>query len=180
MKKYTFAILIFGISTSAFADGDFAKAGTMKIDAASERAAMLHIACSSDRDGGALIIELIVPDAYTKKDFDYDDFEGPDAHAGALSHIAWITTGGKASITTDVAGSYIPNPPEAFQFGLDEDSRKHSKGATLIAGFKSESGKLIWTQSSDDKSKRTLVATFDFDAAETKKVHDTTSACLPK
>jgi hypothetical protein len=51
MKKYAFAILIFGISSAAFADGDFTKTGTMKIDAASERAAMLHIGCSSDRDG---------------------------------------------------------------------------------------------------------------------------------
>jgi hypothetical protein len=179
MKKYTFTFLLILMSSAAFADGDFTKSGTMKIDNAPERAATLHIGCSSDANG-ALVIELTIPDANTKKDFDYDDFEGPDAHAGALSHIAWITTGGKASITTDVAGSYIPNPPEAFQFGLDEDSRKHSKGATLIAGFKSEPGKLVWTQSSDDKSKRTLVATFDFDAAETKKVHDTTSACLPK
>jgi hypothetical protein len=139
----------------------------------------LHIGCSSDANG-ALIIELIIPDANTKKDFDYDDFEGPDAHAGALSHIEWITKVGKTAITTDVAGSYIPNPPEAFQFGLDEDSHKHSKGATLIAGFKSEAGKLVWTQSSHDTSKHKLVATFDMDASETKRVHETTSACLPK
>ena len=179
MKKFAFAMLMFGVSNLALADGDFTKTGTMKIDAGNERAATVHIGCSSDANG-ALVIELTIPDANSKKDFDYDDFEGPDAHAGALSHIAWITNAGSTSITTDVAGSYIPDPPEAFQFGLDEDSRKHSKGATLIAGFKSEPGKLVWTQSSDNKSKRTLVATFDFDASETKRTHETTSACLPK
>jgi hypothetical protein len=180
MKKYAFAILIFGISSAAFADGDFSKTGTMKIDAGSERAAMLHIGCSSDRDGGALVIEITIPDANTKKDFDYDDFEGPDAHAGALSHLEWITAAGKTSITATAAGSYIPEPPEAFQFGIDVLSHRHSSGATLMASVKNDPGKLTWTQSSYDKSKRKLVATFDMDASEAERIRETTSACLPK
>ena len=179
MEKYTFAFLLMSMSSAAVADGDFMKSGAMKVDNGPERAATLHIGCSSDANG-ALLVELVIPDANTRKDFDYDDFEGPDAHAGARSRIEWITTTGKTSITTDVAGSYIPNPPEAFQFGLDEDSHKHSKGATLIASIKSEPGTLVWTQSSDDKSKRALVATFNLDADDAKKASDTTRACLPK
>ncbi len=180
MKKYTFALLLCGLSSVALADGDVTKSGMMKIDTGTERAATLHIGCSSDRDGGALVIELTIPDANTKKDFGYDDFEGPDSRAGVLSHLDWITIAGKTSITAKAAGSYIPEPQEAFQFGIDELSHRHSPGATLLASFKNEPGELIWTQSSYDKSKRKLVATFDVDAAETKKIRDVTAPCLSK
>ena len=106
MNKYTFALLLFGLSSIARADGDVTKSGTMKIDAGAERTATLHIGCSSDRHGGALVIELTVPDANTKKDFGYDDFEGPDAPAGALSNLEWITAAGKTSAvsTAPLAG----------------------------------------------------------------------------
>jgi hypothetical protein len=61
---------------------EFSQAGTLKVDAGAPRSATLHAACSPDKDGGALSIELIVLEANTLKDFDYDDFEGPDAAAG--------------------------------------------------------------------------------------------------
>ncbi|MEP6483514.1 MAG: hypothetical protein ABJB01_03625 [Rudaea sp.] len=180
MKMYTWAIVALLLTTLAHADGDVRKTGTMKIDSGAERPTTLHVGCSSDPDGGALVIELTVADAYTKKDFGYDDFEGPDAHAGALSRLDWITAARTTSITTTASGSYIPEPPDAFQFGIDARSRQPSKGATLLAAFGDQPGKLVWTQSSDDKSRRTLIATFDFDASETKRVHDVTSACQPK
>ena len=180
MKMYTLAVAGILLTASAHADGDFKKTGTMKIDTDAERATTLHIGCSSDPHGGAVVIELTVPDAWTKKDFGYDDFEGPDAPAGALSHLDWTAAAHTTSITTTASGSYIPDLEDAFQFGIDELSRKKSSGATLLAAFGDQSGKLVWTQSSYDKSKRTLVATFDFDAAQAKKVHDVTAACLPK
>lgn len=180
MKKYTFGFVILVAATAAHADGDVTKTGTLQIDAGVRRAATLHIGCSSDRNGGAIVVELTVPDANTKKDFDYDDFEGPDSPAGALSHLQWSTAAGKTEITATAAGSYIPEPPEAFQFGIDALSHRHSPGATLLAGVTSESGKLVWTQSSYDTSKRKLVATFDLDAAEAKKIHDVTAPCLSK
>ena len=68
----------------------FVQDGTLKIGTAAERSAMLHVNCSPDPDGGALAIELVATEANTRKDFDYDNFEGPDAPAGgkALSHVA--------------------------------------------------------------------------------------------
>src|SRR5258706_16400283 len=70
---------------------EFSQAGSLKIDAGPRRSATLHVACSPEKDGGALSIELIVLEANTRKDFDYDDFEGPDAAASdkALSHLVW-------------------------------------------------------------------------------------------
>ncbi len=180
MIRITTFVAILSLASAAHADGDVSASGTMQIDAGASRAATLHIGCSSERHGGALVIEITIPDANTKKDFGYDDFEGPDSRAGALSHLQWITAAGKTSITAKAAGSYIPEPPEAFQFGIDELSRQHSPGATLITSVKDEPGKLVWTQSSYDTSKRKLVATFEIDAAEATHIRETTSACLPK
>ena len=55
----------------------FDHAGSLQIDGGAARSATLNVACSPDQDGGALSIELVVPEANTRKDFDYDDFEGP-------------------------------------------------------------------------------------------------------
>ncbi|HEX4480085.1 MAG TPA: hypothetical protein VH082_04705 [Rudaea sp.] len=178
MKKYTFALLLIAASV-AHADGDIRKAGTVRIDSGDVRASTVHIGCSSDPHGGALVVEIIVPDAYTKKDFGYEDFEGPDAPAGKLSHIEWIAGAKTSQITTAIAGGYIPEPPDAFNFEIAGISRRASSAATLLAGVEASEAKLVWTQSSYDKSKRTLVATFAFDASESAHVRDVVKACLP-
>ena len=121
-----------------------------------------------------------MPDAYTKKDFGYDDFEGPDSRAGKLSHIDWIAGAKTASVTTAAAGSYVPDPPDAFRFEIAELAHRKSAPATLLAGADGSAARLVWTQSSYDRSKRTLVATFAFDANESTRVRDTVKACLPK
>jgi hypothetical protein len=178
VKKYSFA-LCFALIPLAHADGDVTKAGSLRIDKGTERASSVHIGCSSDADGGALVVEITVPEANTKKDFGYDDFEGPDAPAGKLSHVEWIAAK-TTSIVTAAAGSYIPDPPEAFRFELAELAHRKSAPATLLAGADGTAAKLVWTQSSYDKSKRTLLATFAFDAAESAHVRDVVKACLPK
>ena len=179
MNKY---ILLFSIlaAPAAYADGDVTKTGSLRIDNGAERASTVHIGCSSDAHGGALFAEITVPDAYTKKDFGYDDFEGPDSPAGKLSRIEWIAAAKTSSVTTAAAGSYIPEPADAFRFEIAERSRRKSAPATLLAGADGTAAKLVWTQSSFDKSKRTLVATFAFDADESARVRDAVKACLPK
>ena len=88
----------------------FGQSGTLQIGATQERAA-LSVVCSEE-GSGELSILLNVPGANARKDFDYDDFEGPDAAASgkALSHIAWITTSGTTEITSVATGSYVPTP----------------------------------------------------------------------
>jgi hypothetical protein len=179
VKKYTFALSIL-VASAAHADGDVTKNGSMHIDNGAERVSTVHIGCSSDAHGGALVVEITVPDAYTKKDFSYDDFEGPDSPAGALSRIEWITAKNTTRIATKAAGSYVPDPPDAFRFEIAELARRKSAPATLLAGADGTTAKLVWTQSSYDKSKRTLIATFAFDANESAHVRDGVKACLPK
>ena len=180
MKKYTFALSILAVSAAAHADGDVTKTGSVRVDGGAARASTVHIGCSSDVQGGALVVEITVPDANTKKDFGYDDFEGPDSPAGKLSHVEWIAGTKTTSVTAAAAGSYVPDPPEAFRFEIAELAHRNSAPATLLAGADGTAAKLVWTQSSYDKSKRTLVATFDFDADDAAHVRDNVAACLPK
>jgi hypothetical protein len=160
---------------------EFSQAGTLKVDAGAPRSATLHAACSPDKDGGALSIELIVLEANTLKDFDYDDFEGPDAAAGgkALSHLAWTTGSGTTEISSTAAGWYAPEPPQSFMFGVSQRSHRREAPAKLLAAIGSESGKLVWTQTGSDKATRRLVATFDFDAAAATRLRNAVAACLP-
>jgi hypothetical protein len=74
----------------------------------------------------------------------------------------------------------VPDPPDAFRFEIAERSRRKSAPATLLAGADGAAAKLVWTQSSYDKSKRTLIATFAFDANESAHVRDVVNACLPR
>jgi hypothetical protein len=179
VNKYTFALSVL-VASVAHADGDIEKTGSLRIDNGAERASTVHIGCSSDAHGGALVVEITVPEANTKKDFGYDDFEGPDSPAGKLSHVEWIAAAKTTSITTTAAGSYVPDPPEAFRFEIAELAHRKSAPATLLAGADGTAARLVWRQSSYDKSKRTLVATFAFDANESARVRDAVKACLPK
>jgi hypothetical protein len=161
--------------------GEFTQGGTLNIDGGQERSATLHVGCSPDADGGALVVELIVTQANARKDFDYDDFEGPDAAAStrALSHVAWKTAAGTTDITHAAAGSYLPEPPESFMFGIDQLSRRRGAAATLLAAVDAEPGQMVWTQTGFVDAKRKLIATFIFDAAATLRLHDAVQACLP-
>ena len=176
------AAIALAFATAANAESfEFSQPGTVKIDNGAERSATLHLTCSPDDDGGALSIELMVPEANTRKDFDYDDFEGPDAAAGSkpLSHIAWTSAAGTTAISYAAAGWYIPDPAEAFMFGVNQPSHHRKPPAQLIAAMGPDSGKLVWTQTGFDKTRHKLVATFELDAAAAAKLHAAVVRCLP-
>jgi hypothetical protein len=160
---------------------DFTQSGTVSVDAGVARSATLHVGCSPDRDGGALVVELIVTQANTLQDFDYNEFEGPDAPAGnkPLSHVTWTSSSGNTETTHAAAGSYLPEPAESFMFGIDQLSRRRGPAATVLAGVGSAAGQLVWTQSAYDKSNRHIVAKFDLDAAAAQRLHDAVAVCLP-
>lgn len=178
-----FGVLMLAIAAGANAElHEFSQAGTLKIDAGAPRNATLYIACSPDKDGGALSIELVVPEANARKDFDYDDFEGPDAAAGgkALSHLVWTTAAGSTEITRAAAGWYAPEPPESFMFGVTQMSHRREPPAKLLGAVGGDAGKLVWTQTGFDKATRKLVATFELDATSAARMRDAVSGCLPK
>jgi hypothetical protein len=159
---------------------EFSQAGRLQIDDGAPRSTTLRAACSPDKDGGALSIELIVLEANTRKDFDYDDFEGPDAAAAskALSHLVWTSATGTMQIAHVAAGWYAPEPQESFIFGVSQMSHRNEPPAKLLAAI-SAAGKLVWTQTGFDKATRKLSASFELDAAAAARLHAAVASCLP-
>jgi hypothetical protein len=144
------------------------------------RGVSLRLLCDPDRHGGAISMELWVPQAYKLKDFDYDDFEGPDAAAGnrALSHVSVAGEGGKTEIRYAAAGWYSGEEPDTFVFGLSQRSHQQGKIATLLAAVDTKHTQLVWVQTGFDDPKHELRVTFTLDAATVKRIHDTVGACL--
>ena len=175
------ACLTFAFAASANAASfEFSQAGTMKVESGATRSAKLHVACSPDKSGGALSIELTVPDANTRKDFDYEDFEGPDAEARSklLSRLNWTGAASATAITSTASGWYAPEPPDSFMFGVSQLSRRPGAPAQLLAAIDG-AGEFEGTQTAFDASKRKLVATFTFDAPSARKLRDVAAPCLP-
>ena len=148
--------------------------------AGNPRDVRLCFLCNPDPDGGALSVELWVPQAYTLKDFDYDDFEGPDAAAGsrALSRVNVSGAGGTTEITHAAAGWYSGEEPDTFVFGLSELSHRQGKIATFLKAIDTKHTQLVWVQTGFDDPQRELRATFALDAATVKHIHDAVDECL--
>jgi hypothetical protein len=174
------AAVSLGLFGSAVADQhEYTAPGKVTVGAAAETIANLHVTCTPDRDGGALEIALNLPGAYTRKDFDYDDFEGPDAAASskALSTLTWSAASGKTTISHVAAGWYLD---DAFNFGVSQLSHRREDPARLLDAVRDEAGQLAWTQTGFDSSKRQLVARFDLDAAAAQRLHTAVAECLPQ
>lgn len=141
------------------------------------RSVTLHLECEPDPRGGAISLALWVPQAHPLKDFDYDDFEGPDAAARdrALSH---LSLGGGKPTSHAAAGWYAGEAPDTFVFAVSQ--RSHQKGpvATLLEGLDDAPAQLVWVQNGFDDPKRELRASFALDAALTGRLRDTADACL--
>jgi hypothetical protein len=160
----------------------FVQEGTLKIDQGTQRNALLQVNCSPDSDGGALTIELVATEANTRKDFDYDNFEGPDAAASgkALSHIVWTTPTGTTQIIHAAAGWYAPEPPQSFMFGVSQMSHHREEPARLLNAIRNEPGTLVWTQTGFDDPQRQLIARFELNDAAVNRLHDAVAVCLPQ
>lgn len=131
---------------------------------------------------GALGIELIVPDAATRKDFDYDDFEGPDASAGhaTLTRISLAGESGKTEVSRHVSGWYGVEPAGSFVFSMTQAIGERDVLTGLFANLDRQRGHVVWVQTSSDKSKRELRGAFDFDDAQAKRLSDVVAPCLKK
>ena len=150
--------------------------------AGATRDASLHLLCNPDVDGGAVSLELWVPQAFKLKDFDYDDFEGPDAVAASrsLSRVSVGTKERKTEIVHAAAGWYSGEDPDTFVFGLNQRSHRPGKLADLLKGIDAKHTQLTWVQSAYDKSKRELHAVFALDPALVRRIHDTVDVCLAR
>jgi hypothetical protein len=156
-----------------FACGElsFSAAGTMQLPGLPDQPVKLHVACLAGSD--PFQIELIVPGAGERNDFDYADFEEPDARAAgvALSNVTWTTASSSASLSAAAVGSY--DPRAAFAFHL-----KTEEWTSVLSALDAEPGTLVWTQSAFDDLNRRLVATFNLDAGVATNLRNSVELCL--
>lgn len=146
---------------------------------AAPRPVTLRISCDPAPQG-VLSLELWVPQAFALKDFDYDDFEGPDA-AALDRELSVLTLGGEAAptkVSHAAAGWYSGEDPDTFVFGVSERSRAHAKLAAFLGALRADPTTLLWIQKSLDASARVLSATFALDAATVARVHATVDPCV--
>jgi hypothetical protein len=180
MTRHFFVAAALGfLGTACAAQHEFTQSGKIQVGAASTNTATLRVGCTPDPNGGALEIALIVPGAYTRKDFDYEDFEGPDAAASskALSTLTWSAVSGKTTITHAAAGWYLD---DAFNFGVSQLSHRREEPARLLNAIGGEQGQLSWEQIGFDDAKRKLRADFQLDAASAQRLHIAAAECLPQ
>lgn len=143
------------------------------------RPASLHVRCEPAANG-VLSFELWVPHASTTNDFDYDDFEGPDAAARdrALSHLTLKGGGDPEETRHAAAGWYAGEEPETFVFGVSDRSHTPGKLTTLARALRPDHTQLTWVQQRLDDASRALEATFALDASTVARLRTTIDPCL--
>jgi hypothetical protein len=155
----------------------------MRINGGEPHTSGLILSCDNSSDGGgALTIQLVVPEATKHKDFDYGNFEGPDAPGSGkpFSHIAWTTPTGTTQIERAAVGWYAKDLPESFIFMISQQPQRREELARLLNAIPDEPGALAWTQTGSDNAKRQLVARFDLDAEAATRLHEAAAFCLPQ
>jgi hypothetical protein len=183
MKRFYLCAAVFAVaigSNAADATHEVRLDGRLHV-AETTSSATLRVFCTPVADG-AVGLELIVPDAETRKDFDYDDFEGPDAAASkrALSRVNISGESGKTEIARTAAGSYGVEPAGSFVFSVSQVAWKSDSVANLLATLDGQRGHIVWVQTAFDDSKRELRGAFDFDDAMAKRLRDVVAPCLAR
>ncbi len=150
------------------------------------RPVAFHFYCSSNKSPnvtGVLAVELEIPDYdQLRAVFDFDPFEGPDAHAGPLTELR--TTGGraKASDRFSAAGSIIPvGSAEAFSLGVDASRRDPGslhKLAAVLRPLTDAPGRLVWSQGNAKHGGTPMSASLDLAPAQSDQLKAGLQPCL--
>lgn len=128
---------------------------------------------------GALGLDLFVPRyAELEQSFDFDAFEGPDAHAGARTRIevggvsGRFTVSGWAGVTED----------RPFAFGLTaprrRDAQRLAAVARMLQPLTAGPATLIWTQQNAERSGPSIVARLEAGAEDSARLRALLGPCL--
>lgn len=181
MQRARLVLFLLALTASAAA----ADLRELKLDgtvenAGASRKAHLRVLCEPSAKG-ALSLELWVPKAFKLKDFDYDDFEGPDAAASsrALSHVE-IAGHADTSVEQAGAGWWAGGDPDTFVFAVSQLSKAKSAIAAMLAALADGDTQILWTQRGYDDPKRELRASFALDKTKVDRLRELVAPCLPK
>lgn len=133
---------------------------------------------------GALSVALEVPQVdQLRTVFDFDPFEGPDASAGALTHVETSGVRTKAQGDFRVSGAYVPAPPGAFMLELSADRRAPGNArlkaiAALLRPLIDAPARLIWRQGNANPKGLPMVASLQVEQADAERLRTALSPCL--
>jgi hypothetical protein len=132
---------------------------------------------------GVLSIVLEVPDVATLKPvFDFEPFEGPDAHAGARSHVAARANGALAQADFTASGSIPAEPDTSFDLEVTAarrgEPRQLAALARVLRPLTTGPGMLEWRQGNARRNEAPIVATFHLTAADAASLSVRLDSCL--
>lgn len=142
--------------------------------------------CSSN-DGpnvtGVLGVELEVMGYDQLHDvFDFDPFEGPDAHAGALTLLRANGVRDRAETRFAAAGSVVPSgTSEAFVLEVTASRRESVPLRKLAAALRpllDGPGRLVWQQGNARSGGVPLIASVDISKAQSDQLQAGLGPCL--
>ncbi len=111
--------------------------------------------------------------------FDFEPFEGPDAHAGPLTLLRATGARSKAGDRFAVAGSVIPSG--AFMLGIDASRREPGplrKLAAVLRPLTEAPAQLAWQQGNAKAGGMPMTATIDLTPAQSEQLKTGLGPCL--
>lgn len=133
---------------------------------------------------GVLSAGLEVPNvAQTRSVFDVDPFEGPSAHAGALSDLEASGGHGGARASFTAAGYYPPDPPGSFMLEVSASRRPAGNArlkavAQVLRVLTDAPGRLVWRQGNATPGGVPIVATAQIEKADADRLRLVLGPCL--
>ena len=150
------------------------------------RPVRFHFFCTSN-DGtnitGVLAVELEIL-GYDQMHalFDFDPFEGPDAHAGPLTSLRADGARSKAGDRFAAAGSVVPSgSSEAFSFELAASRREPGslrKLAAVLRPLSDGPARLVWLQGNAKPGGTPIDASLDLAKSQSDQLKTELGPCL--
>ncbi len=151
------------------------------------RPVRFHFYCSANSGPnltGAFSVQLEVPQVeQLSKVFDFEPFEGPGAHAGALSHLEASGARTKAQGNFTASGYYTADPPDAFMLEVSAARRPAANArlksvAAILRPLMDAPSKLLWRQGSANAKGIPIVASLQIESADAGKLQAVLGDCL--
>jgi hypothetical protein len=142
--------------------------------------------CSSNQGPnltGVLAVVLEIPEyEQLHAVFDFDPFEGPDAHAGPLTRLQTNGARAKADDRFTAAGSVIPSgSSEAFALEIDASRRESGplrKLAAVLRPLVDGNGHLVWLQGNAKSGGTPMSASLDLTQIQSDQLKSGLGPCL--
>jgi hypothetical protein len=132
---------------------------------------------------GVLAVELEIPQyEQLHQAFDFEPFEGPDAHAGPLTLLRATDFRSKASDRFTAAGSVVPSAAsEAFMLGVDASRRQPGplrKLASILRLLTEGPAQMTWQQGNAKPGGTPMIATVELDQVRSDQLKTGLGPCL--